>query len=216
MEYCGNLPNTLFRCHCMRTIKTKMHFRFRHICTKRTVSVFWFLWISVFVNIYQRYPYPKMSKGIPVNTYTNLVDKMFPFKRMLKLFIDRKSGAGFDVVQPDIAKWTVQSFVSLSSLTRLSSPPHPNNHTCPNPFIQRRLITLTPRLRIRSYQLLVSFCIFFSMKGCLAKMSKPVFYACYYSCPKWVSTQFAIDQLLGVLSIACKTNVYTQIFSICS
>ena len=53
---------------------------------------------------YQRYPNPKLSKGFPVDTHPNQVYIMFPFKRMLELFIDRKSGAGFDVVQPDIAK----------------------------------------------------------------------------------------------------------------
>ena len=56
------------------------------------------------MGIYQRDPHPKLSKGVPVNNHPNQVCVIFPFKRVLELFIDRKFGAGFDVVQPDIAK----------------------------------------------------------------------------------------------------------------
>ena len=52
---------------------------------------------------YQRYPHPKLSKRIPVNTHPNQVYIIFPFKRVPELLIDRKTGAGFDVVQPYIA-----------------------------------------------------------------------------------------------------------------
>ena len=52
----------------------------------------------------QRYPHPKLSKGIPVNTHPNQVYIIPLFKKVLELLIVRKSVAGFDVVQPDIAK----------------------------------------------------------------------------------------------------------------
>ena len=83
-EYCGHLVNTLFWCHYMQDIHWS-----RRKCIW-IVSVFWFLWISVLVGIYQRYPHPKLSKGIPVNTHPNQVYIISPFKRVLQLFIDRK------------------------------------------------------------------------------------------------------------------------------